>query len=84
MRRRQRIRLTVRWRSADEMWIVTRAAPRFILLASTTKRDAVAFARREGRSVWKTEGPAQVVVFTKRGRIAYEATYGRDPRRFPG
>lgn len=52
---------------------------------SPTKRVAVSHARRWARSRWENHGElCQLVVHGRNGRIQYEHTYGRDPRRRKG
>ena len=50
----------------------------------TTKREAVGLARRLAREHRAAGGLAQVIVRRADGRIHYEHTYGRDPRRRKG
>lgn len=49
------------------------------------KRAAVEEARMRARHQWDHLGkPSQVVVHGMNGRIQFEWTYGRDPRRWKG
>lgn len=49
------------------------------------KTDAVAKARFFARARWEERvEPAQLVVHKRNGRVQYERTYGRDPRRHVG
>ena len=49
------------------------------------KRDlAIERAAELGRRILSQGGLAQVRVFTKRGTLSFERTYGRDPRRRKG
>jgi len=77
----KRIRLTVRWDRGDEQWVVRKGSS--VLEVFPGKQAAVSYGRRQGRYLWEVEGRTQLTVFTKQGRIAYEATYGHDPRKYP-
>jgi hypothetical protein len=53
--------------------------------AWTTKEYALTESRRYARVRWLKHGElGQLVVHGKDGRIRFEATYGRDPRRYKG
>lgn len=50
-----------------------------------TRVAAIEEARYTCRSSWRDGGePAQMVVYTKRGTVSFESTYGLDPRRRKG
>lgn len=49
-----------------------------------TKKTAIKQARRAIRLRALTGEPHQLVTYNKNGRISWEATYGRDPRRHKG
>lgn len=72
--------IRVRWR--DGAWCA-RLGPEEVCFA--TQPAAVKWAVREARALWFDCGKlAQVVLHGKHGRIRWERTYGRDPRRTPG
>ena len=75
----KRTRFSVRWDKGAEAWVILSGRSEFEGLGSC-KEDAVARAR----ALAKADMPSQLRVFNKNGRIAYEYTYGRDPRRFAG
>ena len=50
----------------------------------STQAEVVAFAVSRARADWRAGQPAQVVLHGKDGRIRWERTYGRDPKRRKG
>jgi hypothetical protein len=81
----KRVICRVRWISGDKefRWHMTLDLTFFAHFV--TKRRAVEFAADYCRSMRESEGsPAQLVVHNKNGRIAFERTYGDDPRRSKG
>lgn len=68
-----------------EPWMVVERQRRLVQGTARTRAEAVEEARALCVSSWRQEGvPAQLVVYTKRGRISFERTYGLDPRRRKG
>ena len=52
------------------------------LATNVRKTHAVDFGRRLARHAWQKDGClAQLVVHGRNGRVQFENTYGRDPRR---
>ena len=49
-----------------------------------TKSSAVSFARRRCREQKEAGGLAQLVVHKMDGKIHYENTYGKDPKKYKG
>jgi hypothetical protein len=50
----------------------------------SVQRDAIQEGRVVARAEWADGGtPAQLVVHGKSGKILWEASYGRDPKRYP-
>lgn len=49
-----------------------------------TKKVAIAWARVMCRDLWSDGELVQLRVFNKNGRIAFEATYGKDSPRWKG
>ena len=74
---------SVRWVSHDRLWHVEnggRLIGRYLL-----KNNAVFAGAANARSRWNDEEIlAQLKVFNKNGRIAFERSYGKDPRRTKG
>lgn len=84
-----RVVFRVIWHAATARWRVTSKqarTPAMWLGSFNLRRDAVEAARRTARDVWSTDKvPAQLVVHHKGGNtIAFENTYGRDPKRYAG
>ncbi len=70
-------------RRGRDGWVVI--TPGGVRQAYATKRVAVSTGRRWARDRWERHGLlAQLVVHGRDGRIQFEATYGRDPRRRRG
>jgi hypothetical protein len=78
----RRVRITVRWRGNRNIWQVKRG--RTAVYGSSSKTKAVREARSIGRGILLVGGLSQVVVFGQKGRIQFENTYGKDPRRHKG
>lgn len=76
-------RIVVRVRpQADGWWF---RDPRGVVHRYHRKRFAVFAARLWARREWEAFGrPSQLVVHNKNSRIAFEHTYGADPRRRKG
>ena len=49
-----------------------------------TQAAAIQDGREWARQRWFSGYPSQLVVHGKSGRILWESTFGRDPKRFPG
>jgi uncharacterized protein DUF2188 len=64
--------------ASGEQWLVTEEAGSF-RQEFRTKEDAVNAAKDRARR----HEPAQVKVHRRDGNMAYESTYGNDPRRRP-
>ncbi len=82
----KRIVFSVRWIHADSSWSFVRGSNEDIGFDQyTTKTKAVKIGSRYCRDLRNSEGtPTQLRVFNKNGRISFERTYGRDPRRYEG
>jgi hypothetical protein len=66
-------------------WTVVERGSRAVIDTARTRAEAVEIGRTACRDSWAYYGmPAQMVVYTKRGRISFERTYGLDPRRRKG
>ena len=78
----RRDRVTVRWRAAAKRWLV--ALEGVVLGGYATKREAIAFGRRQGRYHWEVAGPTELVIYAMNGRICRRESYGKDPPRFKG
>lgn len=73
----------VQWVRRSKEWTIRRA-PGYVEFYAT-KRQAVGDARILAREDWRANKRlGQVVVYGKNGRVLFEHTYGRDPRRYPG
>lgn len=80
--RRSRAVYRVTWSRREAEWWVrlpTGAASRH-----GTRADAVGHGRELARWDWDHGKLAQLVVHRRDGKIAFERTYGRDPRRRRG
>lgn len=71
-------------------WCVLKARPRrdgntLLCAGYPTQREAVREAVSTARSDWLMHArPAQVILHGRNGRIQWERTYGRDPKRRKG
>lgn len=75
---------SVRWDKSSRWWHVVDHL-RNVIYSYRVKAVAVSTAASECRGVWEGGGNlAQLRVFNKNGRIAFERTYGKDPRRTKG
>lgn len=85
-----RVRAATRKERAAEFlpWVVLRrntSGAWVIAYQCETKRGAIFVGSGEARSEWRIlRQPTQLVVHNRDGRIAFEATYGSDPRRRVG
>ena len=62
-------------------WAVVRSGRRTPLSFHRMKSTAVKRARSKAKAQWRKGRKAQIVVYKRNGQIAYEHTYGMDPRR---
>lgn len=81
--------IRVRWYTCHRKWGYRRPATCTATNAGEevrvrTKQTAVAWAREDCHLLRKAGFLCQLVVHGKNGRIQYENTYGRDPRRYKG
>ena len=75
----------VRWKKRWAVWTMgLRGTRQSLLNTYFTKNAAVSGGVWYARRQWKLGTPAQLVVFAKNGRICFERTYGRDPKRRKG
>lgn len=65
-------------------WAVVRSGRKTPLSFHRMKSTAVKSARSKAKAQWHKGHKAQIVVHKRNGRIAYEHTYGLDPRRYKG
>ena len=66
-------------------WTVVERGTKRVIDVAKTKADAIEIGSWAARQLWALAGkPAQLVVYTKRGTICFERTYGHDPRRRKG
>lgn len=73
----------VQWSKTAKAWKILVAGQFFN--ARWYKDEAVRDARRIARNKWQdADTLSQLVVHNKNGRIQFENTYGRDPKRFKG
>lgn len=70
--------LTVRWNKSRAWW----HSPE-MRMAETVKKYLIARLAEFLRDRWKEGTPGQLRVYGKNGRIQFERTYGRDPKRYP-
>lgn len=71
---------TIRWRKDAKVWVCVQ----FNSFRSN-KAGFVRHMARQLRRRWQfAHVRCQLRVYGKNGRIQFERTYGRDPRRFPG
>ena len=81
----KRIVYRVKWAVGDHRWHVRWNSPVGAgLLRADTQNRAVELAVRWAREDLADSRLAQVVVHGKNGRIRFERTYGRDPKRRKG
>lgn len=78
----KRIVYRVQWAKTMQEWIVVRS--KIIVCGHARQAAAIECAVTEARDDWQNRYPAQVVLHGKNGRIRWERTYGRDPRRSKG
>ena len=72
--------IQVRYDKKDEEWDIKCEGSKRVLASYETKVEAEETAFEKGRST----PHSQVKVFKKDGKIEFERTYGKDPRRYPG
>ena len=79
----KRVVYRVGWSKKWSLWqLLEGKAP---MLRDPAKVTVVGYGRRSARLRWKERGePSQLVVHKKDGKVEYEHTYGRDPRRSRG
>lgn len=83
MARKARVIIRVVWNPGEKTWNLLRKG--FVRSQYPTRQEAVKTGAHWGRQVWHGGTPAQLVVQNKgNGRISFERTYGRDPRRYKG
>jgi len=79
----KRVRFVVAWDRRDQQWEVSING--FVEYGTHAKKDAVVYARDMARGMRESEGtPAQLIVKGKNGRIQFEHTYGKDPKKTKG
>lgn len=78
----RRIRLSVIFSRERGQWQLKEGAR--VISGFASKRKAIDEGRLAGRSYWDAGRLAQLVVKGKNGRIMFENTYGKDPRRHKG
>jgi len=71
---------TIRWKKTSRLWVC--AEERLDATRKSYLVREVARLLRERRE--RERELSQLRVFGRDGRIQFERTYGRDPRRFPG
>jgi uncharacterized protein DUF2188 len=71
----------VQWVASVRLWRIATGRMRSW---STFRDDAIEAAVSFAKARFRSGGLAQVVVHNKKGRIAFERTYGRDPKRRKG
>lgn len=76
--------IRVQWRKSERGWAVKEASSGKILAIPLTQAAAVKRAVYEARVRLLDGLLSQVMLHGKDGRIRWERTYGRDPRRSPG
>lgn len=83
-RRRKRKNRTIFYVIPDPNggWRVQRGKQRYAW--ADMKRDAVEVAREAAHDVYARGRLSQIVVYRRDGRIHYEHTYGKDPRKYVG
>ena len=85
----KRIVIRVRWRPNRGWQLLTNRQPPATIIDPVGfgwpwRADAIASACAWARELKRCGHLAQVVLHTKNGRIAWERTYGRDPKRRKG
>jgi hypothetical protein len=84
MPKQKRRVITVRWETkAGVWWVIERGSNKPIAIF-VHKLFAIRRGRAEARGHYGMGGLAQLVVKNKNQRIAFENTYGLDPRRSKG
>jgi hypothetical protein len=68
-------------RGEKPLWLLTYAEVKRIF---DTQKEAIEIAVLSARTVWAGGRRAQVVLHGKSGRVRWERSYGRDPRRTRG
>lgn len=71
-------------RKQSDGWAVVRSGRKTPLSFHRLKSTAIKRARNKAKAQWKKGHKAQIVVYKRNGQIAYEHTYGLDPRRTKG
>jgi hypothetical protein len=80
----KRIIFRVRWVKTIKRWQVTQEGTA-MFESVNVKTEAISIGANYAKSMLESEGsPSQLVVHNKNGRIAFERTYGNDPRRSKG
>lgn len=80
----ERIVLEMRYAKARQEWELIQRGKSTALERALTKAALLNAARERARAIQRRGRPAQLVVKGKDGRIQFENTYGRDPRRSKG
>jgi hypothetical protein len=78
----KRLIYRVQWNRQIGMWRVYIGRDHYH--STLLQREAIEEAVGAARVQWNTGRPTQVVLHGKNGRIRWERTYGRDPRRSKG
>lgn len=80
MSRQTREVYAVRWNKEAACWVCPQ-----LNLSRPSQMGLVRVLATRLRRRWQfAHVPCQLKVFRKNGRIGFERTYGRDPKRFPG
>lgn len=80
MRSQSREVYTIRWRKDVKQWICPQ-----LNISFSPKTEFIRIMAGRLRHRWRDAMvPCQLRVYGKNGRIQFERTYGRDPRRFRG
>jgi hypothetical protein len=82
----KRIIYELRWSKANDQWMLSRRGEvPFKYMGWLNKKASIASAATIARTHHEENGKlTQLVVRNKNGRIAFERTYGKDPRRRKG
>lgn len=80
----RRVVYRIQWHEKSKRWRVS--VKRIMEAAFNTQAQAVRFAvEYANEELWRRDGqPTQVVLHGKDGRIRWDRTYGRDPKRRKG
>lgn len=80
----KRIVLHVTFDRKVGLWVLKQTGNAGIITQSPYKKMLISEGRIAARSEWFAhERPSQLVVHGKDGRVNFESTYGKDPKRYP-